>query len=307
MIPVEQVNHYYPYGGLMGESTGGDIQKYKYNGKRLERNHGLDWYDYGARHYDAAIISWPTMDPLCEKYYSISPYVYCGCNPIKYIDLYGKIPTPYEAALMAKAVYGDNVTLVGGWERSGIKLYNREVGKGFRAVLYQRPLENGGYEYAYVTAGTELTDVDDWGEDVGQLWGAAIQYKESIKRARLLSSTLYNSELTFVGHSLGGGLATANALKTGNRNAITFNPAALSDKTIEELNLSMKGISASITNYVVEGEIVDYLQRPLGLRPIGTTHTLPASYFPFSNTINTLLRIRNHLIDTVIEKIYENF
>ena len=35
----QQVNHYYPYGGLMGESTDGDIQKYKYNGKRLERNH----------------------------------------------------------------------------------------------------------------------------------------------------------------------------------------------------------------------------------------------------------------------------
>ena len=83
---VEQVNHYYPYGGLMGESTGGDIQKYKYNGKRLERNHGLDWYDYGARHYDAAIVSWPTMDPLAEKYYSISPYVYCGGNPINAID-----------------------------------------------------------------------------------------------------------------------------------------------------------------------------------------------------------------------------
>ena len=51
--------------------------------------HGLDWYDYGARHYDAAIGSWPTMDPLCEKYYSISPYVYCGGNPIKYIDPLG--------------------------------------------------------------------------------------------------------------------------------------------------------------------------------------------------------------------------
>ena len=45
----QQVNHYYPYGGVMGESTGGDIQKYKYNGKRLERNHGLDWYDYGKK------------------------------------------------------------------------------------------------------------------------------------------------------------------------------------------------------------------------------------------------------------------
>lgn len=45
---VEQVNHYYPYGGLMGESTNSDAQPYKYNGKELDRHHGLDWYDYGA-------------------------------------------------------------------------------------------------------------------------------------------------------------------------------------------------------------------------------------------------------------------
>ncbi len=33
---LEQMNHYYPYGGLMGESTGSDAQPYKYNGKELE-------------------------------------------------------------------------------------------------------------------------------------------------------------------------------------------------------------------------------------------------------------------------------
>ena len=86
----QQVNLYYPYGGLMGESTGGDVQRYKYNGKELNRMHGLDWYDYGARHYDAAIVSWPTMDPLAEKYYSISPYAYCHNNPIRSIDINGK-------------------------------------------------------------------------------------------------------------------------------------------------------------------------------------------------------------------------
>ena len=43
---VEQVNHYYPYGGLFGESTGGDAQRYKYNGKEFDRTHGLDWLDY---------------------------------------------------------------------------------------------------------------------------------------------------------------------------------------------------------------------------------------------------------------------
>ena len=38
--------HYYPNGGLIGESTSSDAQPYKYNGKELDRHSGLDWYDY---------------------------------------------------------------------------------------------------------------------------------------------------------------------------------------------------------------------------------------------------------------------
>ncbi len=87
---VEQVNHYYPFGGLMGESTAGGVQPYKYNGKELDRMHGLDLFDYGARHYDAAIGRWWTMDPLAGKYYGISPYAYVANSPVKYIDLLGK-------------------------------------------------------------------------------------------------------------------------------------------------------------------------------------------------------------------------
>ena len=49
---VEEVNHYYPYGALMGDSRNTGLQPYKYIGKKLDRTHGLDWYDHGARHYD---------------------------------------------------------------------------------------------------------------------------------------------------------------------------------------------------------------------------------------------------------------
>lgn len=87
---VEQVTHYYPYGGLTGESTGGDTQPYKFNGKELDRTNGLDWYDYGARHMDAALGRFTTMDPLCEKYYGISPYAYCAGNPVNLVDPDGR-------------------------------------------------------------------------------------------------------------------------------------------------------------------------------------------------------------------------
>ena len=83
---VEQANHYYPFGMTFGEGTENSDNRYKYNGKELDRMHGLDLYDYGARHYDAAIGRWGVIDPLAEKYYSVSPYVYCANNPIRFVD-----------------------------------------------------------------------------------------------------------------------------------------------------------------------------------------------------------------------------
>lgn len=87
---VEQTTHYYPFGGITGHSTNQSTQKYKYNGKEYDTMHGLNQYDYGARQYDPAIAQFTTMDPLCEKYYHISPYAYCGGNPVNRVDIDGR-------------------------------------------------------------------------------------------------------------------------------------------------------------------------------------------------------------------------
>ena len=91
---IVEVNHYYPFGGVF-EPTG-DVQRYKYNGKEYIADGGMNWYDYGARHYDPAIGRFTTMDPLAEKYYSTSPYVYCDNNPILYIDPTGEMKVIYN-------------------------------------------------------------------------------------------------------------------------------------------------------------------------------------------------------------------
>lgn len=62
--------------------------------------HGLDLYDYGARLYDSPLGRWHVMDPLCEKYYSVSPYAYCLNNPVKFVDPDGrkiKVPSSFAA------------------------------------------------------------------------------------------------------------------------------------------------------------------------------------------------------------------
>jgi len=63
----------------------------KYNGKEFMEMHGYDTYDYGARGMYPAIMRFTTLDPLAEKYYSISSYAYCSNNPVKYIDPDGRL------------------------------------------------------------------------------------------------------------------------------------------------------------------------------------------------------------------------
>jgi RHS repeat-associated protein len=89
---IIQERHYYPFGMEMaGQSY--DItplpqalNKYLYNGKEFQDDFGLGLYDYGARFYDAQLGRWHSVDPLAEKYPSLSPYNYCINNPIKFID-----------------------------------------------------------------------------------------------------------------------------------------------------------------------------------------------------------------------------
>ena len=86
---VQQVTNYYPFGAPYADPNavmGATVQPYKYNGKELDRMHGLDTYDYGARQYNPVTARWDRMDSLSEKYYSISPYAYCANNPVMYID-----------------------------------------------------------------------------------------------------------------------------------------------------------------------------------------------------------------------------
>ena len=83
-----ELNNYYPYG--MPMSSTASVQPYKYGGKELDRTNGLDMYDFGARWYDMIVPHFITIDPLAEKYPSISPYAYCAGNPIRYIDPDGR-------------------------------------------------------------------------------------------------------------------------------------------------------------------------------------------------------------------------
>jgi RHS repeat-associated protein len=78
---------YYPFGAQFCDGTAdSNVQSRRYNGKEFDKMHGLNTYDYGARQYNPVTARWDRVDPLAEKYYAISPYVYCNNNPIRFID-----------------------------------------------------------------------------------------------------------------------------------------------------------------------------------------------------------------------------
>ena len=63
------------------------ILPYKFNGKELDQETGL--YYYGARYMNPVTSLWYGVDPLAEKYTSLSAYSYCSSNPINLIDPIG--------------------------------------------------------------------------------------------------------------------------------------------------------------------------------------------------------------------------
>ena len=66
--------------------------------------------DFGARMYDDEICRWTTVDPLAEKYYSMTPYNYCANNPVMFVDPEGRAVNFIVGAIAGAALdYGTQV------------------------------------------------------------------------------------------------------------------------------------------------------------------------------------------------------
>ncbi len=92
-VSITGKTDYYPFGlkhkGYGAAPIGVD-HKYGFGGKEEQDDNlggnQLNWLDFGARNYDAALGRWMNLDPVAEMEYSLTPYRYAFNNPINVID-----------------------------------------------------------------------------------------------------------------------------------------------------------------------------------------------------------------------------
>ena len=314
---IEQHIGYYPYGEPWREPSGQRATLFA--GKERLSGQAAGDFDFGPRGYRPTIAYWDSPDRLAHKTPGISPWAYCAGNPIRYNDQTGYTPEEYYGALMSGAVYQDNeeeynkyiaALKEGDWYVSSNVPENVKLNSpdGFKSMLFEKRVDGKVTEYCYAFAGTDKFNAKDWLQNGLQGIGLSTQYMMAVNNADKLKQALGN-KLTFVGHSLGAGLATAAGLKTG-LGVLAFNPAALSNDTKRNLHLPSDG--ANITNYIttvvtfnlqvplldiplkfsIAADPLYRLQRKVGMSFPGNKEGIPIGFKD---------PIKSHSIQTIIE------
>ena len=144
---IREVINYYPFGSEMrmelpAQLTSDPSHPFRFTGKELDKQNGLNMYDFGARLYDVAgVPMWTSVDPLAEKYYNVSPYAYCFNDPVKYID-----PDGRDGII---SINGNNITI-----SANVYLYGKGATKSVLKQMQSDVNKVWGKNYSIEHRGT---------------------------------------------------------------------------------------------------------------------------------------------------------
>jgi RHS repeat-associated protein len=282
---VIQRNHYYPFGMAFAEGTVAEQSKqpYKYNGKELDQMHGLNLYDYSARYYESAIGRFTTVDPLAEKYYSISPYVYCANNPLKYVDL-----------------KGDSLTLVGQQRdlQAVVDVHNDRL-KGY----YDVTVNGNGLVSMAVVPGADMGTMTKSQQNYADILNKVVNGSDGMTTINVVN----NSEDVLIGLASTATIDIGDMQRLGEGNV--GSGTTLMHEIWEQYKLQVGnvpinaahrqaiGVENIITGQQSQGAFIHYdYQNPRA----GVTSNSGTITIPFRNNAPTLIRFRNNNIVPVI-------
>ena len=307
---VFSASSFYAFGSLQPGRQSGSFGRNGFNGQERSTEIDVNGNHNTAEfwEYDARIGRRWNKDPKPSAY--LSAYAALVNSPFWKIDFKGDTPTVHESFQMdddSYRPYDQRWPIDGGWIRlkslRGVAPFDVET-TNYHAALYYRTV-GGKTEYTYATAGTHDLNLLDWVNNIIQPLGLAPQYDYSITQAKAIVKSLPGKEVTFSGHSLGGGKAALNAIATG-RYAITFNAAGLGDATKLRYHLLFNKVN--ILAFIVPGEEVDILQRKFGLKADGNIRYIDANWGEISPIAASLMkklplapsaRIKLHLMPAI--------
>lgn len=203
-----------------------------------------------------------------------------------------------EAAYLAQHVYGvtNSSHSLHGWKEIPTGLRLDDSITGLRSAVYSKVIY-GQVRYVYAFAGTKGIDPRDWISNFSQLVGMSPQHNLAVDNAKILCQRCGTENITFVGHSLGGGLAALCSMVTGAK-AITYNAANINYITkIRNLSFSESNIDA----YIMRFDPLNIIQELLSGKNIldvanGTIHYVTPSIF-------NLDPLKQHSIEFMIESL----
>ena len=163
-----------PFVDLRNENDGYET-RYTFSGKERDEETGFSYF--GARHYNASLSIWLSVDPMADKYPSTSPYTYCANNPVKLVDpngeeIDGPDDPPKNIFQKGWAAFKrfDNYLLSGhndGANRGTITERDKAVGGGAIAIIVTGgvALETGTIAAALSSAPSIANSIDDMTTD----------------------------------------------------------------------------------------------------------------------------------------------
>lgn len=198
-------------------------------------------------------------------------------------------------------------------EKFGDKIKLEVKSSGFASLLFHKK-QNGQDYYAYCTVGTKMTSWEDWFTNISQgLIGLSPQYTRSVQNAKILHDKCIKTKsiLWFIGHSLGGGLASNNSLITG-RYAITFDAAGLNVLRVKmsmAMNIFYKNRQKAFFNYqkrtskihayILKGEILNRVLQCIGQKAYGNKHIIS----PQKKHIQEMWTWEKHALTVLIDEL----